>query len=78
MKTTLLAQLETRVELVDGYLRISQPDDADPDGRDDVILIAPENVEAFIARVRDLFPAPETSNGRSAQRRDTKRQQHKS
>lgn len=70
MTVVLAHQTETRVELVNGFLRISQPDDGDPDGRDDVVTIAPENVEAFIARIRELFPAPENSLGRSAQRRD--------
>ena len=59
-------QLETRVEMVDGMLRISQPDHGDPDGRDDVILIAAENVDLFVAYIRELVAQIPSSKGHAS------------
>ena len=54
MAIALSEQAETRVTLIDGIVQIRQPDENDPDGRDDVVCIAVENIPTFIAHLREL------------------------
>jgi hypothetical protein len=52
--TLMAAQAETAVYLQGDYIVISQPDPGDPDGRDDIVTIAVENVELLRLRLEEL------------------------